>query len=92
MIGNELIELRVQDFLKLIISGFGELHKLKEMIFIEDIHTKVGIDLQLLLILIHNHLDILGLRILYSDKVQRKVEFLTGDVGGLRVFLGGCRI
>jgi hypothetical protein len=58
------------------------------MIFIEDIHIKVSIDLQLLLILAHDHLDILGLRILDSDKVQWEVEFIAGEVGYLGASLG----
>ena len=62
------------------------------MIFIEDIHIKVSIDLQLLLILAHDHLNILGLRILDSDKVQWEVEFITGKVGYLGASLGGCSI
>jgi hypothetical protein len=62
------------------------------MIFIEDIHIKVSIDLQLLLILAHDHLDILGLRILDSDKVQWEVEFIAGEVGYLGASLGGCSI
>lgn len=62
------------------------------MIFIEDIHIKVSIDLQQLLILTHDNLDILGIRILDSDKVQWEVEFITGEIGYLGASLGGCRI
>jgi hypothetical protein len=92
LIRNKFIEFRVKDLLKLLIAGLGELHVLEEMIFIEDIHTKVCIDLQLLLILIHDDLHVLRFRILDSDEVKREVKFVTGEVGYLRACLGGCRI
>jgi hypothetical protein len=81
LIRYKFIEFRVKDLLKLLIAGLGELHVLEEMIFIEDIHTKVCIDLQLLLILIHDDLHVLRFRILDSDEVKREVKFVTGEVG-----------
>ena len=78
MIRNKFIEFRVKDLLKLFITGLGELHVLEEMIFIEYIHTKVCVDLQLLLILIQDYLHVLGFRILDSDEVKREVKFVTG--------------
>ena len=92
MIRNKFIEFRVKDLLKLFITGLGELHVLEEMIFIEYIHTKVCVDLQLLLILIQDDLHVLGFRILDSDEVKREVKFVTGEAGYLRACLGGCRI
>ena len=92
MIRNKFIEFRVKDLLKLFITGLGELHVLEEMIFIEYIHTKVCVDLQLLLILIQDYLHVLGFRILDSDEVKREVKFFTGEAGYLRACLGCCRI
>ena len=92
MIRNKFIEFRVKDLLKLLITGLGELHVLEEMIFIEYVHTKVCVDLQLLLILIQDYLHVLGFRILDSDEVKREVKFVTGEAGYLRACLGCCRI
>ena len=92
MIRNKFIEFRVKDLLKLFITGLGELHVLEEMIFIEYVHTKVCVDLQLLLILIQDYLHVLGFRILDSDEVKREVKFVTGEAGYLRACLGCCRI
>jgi hypothetical protein len=92
LIRNKFIEFRVKDLLKLLITGLGELHVLEEMIFIEYVHTKVCVDLQLLLILIQDYLHVLGFRILDSDEVKREVKFVTGEAGYLRACLGCCRI
>jgi hypothetical protein len=92
LIRNKFIEFRVKDLLKLLITGLGELHVLEEMIFIEYVHTKVCVDLQLLLILIQDYLHVLGFRILDSDEVKREVKFVTGQVRHLRACLCGCRI
>lgn len=92
MIRNKFIEFRVKDLLKLLIAGLGELHVLEEMIFIEDVHTKVCVDLKLLLILVQDDLHVLGFRILDSDEVKREVKFVTGEAGYLRACLCSCRI
>lgn len=92
MIRNKFIEFRVKDLLKLLIAGLGELHVLEEMIFIEDVHTKVCVDLKLLLILVQDDLHVLGFRILDSDEVKREVKFVTGEAGYLRACLSSCRI
>ena len=92
MIRNKFIEFRVKNLLKLLIAGIGELHVFKEMVFIEDVNTKVCVYLQLLLILIQDDLHVLGFRILDSNEVKREVKFVTGQAGYLRACLGGCRI
>ena len=74
---DELIELRVQHLLKIIIAGLGELHEVEKMLFFEDIVSK---DLHILPIFIHGDDRILGVMILNSCYYEWEVEFVAGQV------------
>lgn len=58
------------------------------MVFIEELNVALGIDFHLLLVLVHDDLDVLGFWVLDSHEMKRKIElFVSCD---WRLLLRDC--